>query len=57
VPAHAFVSARLKTIAQAAQEITTESTELFSQRQLIDHYRSEIATDQAREVFFQKKHT
>lgn len=57
VPAHAFVSARLKTIEQAAQEITTESTELFSQRQLIDHYRSEIATDQAREVFFQKKHT
>ncbi|WVV48046.1 hypothetical protein THH46_31370 [Pseudomonas sp. NA13] len=34
--------------------MTERSTRSLSQRQLIDHYRSEIAVDQAQQVFFQK---
>jgi len=55
VPAYAFLSARLKTIEQASQEtLDVEDTQSLTQRQLVDHYRSEIAVDQAKEVFFQK---
>ncbi|MGX1172064.1 dermonecrotic toxin domain-containing protein [Pseudomonas sp. R151218B TE3479] len=55
VPAYAFLSARLKTIEQAGQAaLDVEDTQSLTQRQLVDHYRSEIAVDQAKEVFFQK---
>jgi len=55
VPAYAFLSARLKTIEQASQQaVATDASQALSQRQLIDRYRSEIAVDQAKEVFFQK---
>ncbi|MBT2338646.1 MULTISPECIES: dermonecrotic toxin domain-containing protein [Pseudomonas] len=55
VPAYAFLSARLKTVEQANQKPPiTDATQSLSQRQLIDHYRSEIAVDQAKEVFFVK---
>ncbi|WP_103307968.1 MULTISPECIES: dermonecrotic toxin domain-containing protein [unclassified Pseudomonas] len=55
VPAYAFLSARLKTIEQASREATAaDATQTLSQRQLVDRYRSEIAVDQAKEVFFQK---
>lgn len=52
VPAHAFLSARLKTPEQVRRGTTTDSTQELNQRQLIDFYRSEIAVDQAKEVFF-----
>ena len=55
VPPHAFLSARLRTPEQVNQGITVESTQAFNQRQLIEHYRSEIAVDQAKEVFFSKQ--
>jgi len=55
VPPHAFVSARLRTPEQVNQRIGVESTQTFNQRQLIEHYRSEIAVDQAKEVFFSKQ--
>lgn len=55
VPPHAFISARLRTPEQVSQGITVESTQTFNQRQLIEHYRSEIAVDQAKEVFFPKQ--
>ena len=58
VPAYAFLSGRLKTLEQIDEGISpVVPTKAFNQRQLIDHYRSEIAVDQAKEVFFQKKHT
>ncbi|MCJ8205757.1 DUF6543 domain-containing protein [Pseudomonas sp. RGM2987] len=58
VPAYTFLSARLKTVEQANEKtVLDEGTQSLSQRQLIDHYRSEIAVDQAKEVFFQKKHS
>ncbi|WP_417695512.1 dermonecrotic toxin domain-containing protein [Pseudomonas sp.] len=57
VPAYAFLSGRLKTLEQIDQKISPViPTKAFNQRQLIDHYRSEIAADQAKGVFFQKKH-
>jgi hypothetical protein len=55
VPAYAFLSARLKTIEQASQEtVEIEDIQPLTQRELVDHYRSEIAVDQAKEVFFHK---
>ncbi|MDO7898491.1 dermonecrotic toxin domain-containing protein [Pseudomonas citrulli] len=55
VPAHAFISARLKTLEQIEEGYLEAPIERLGQRQLIDLYRSEIAIDQAKEVFFQKK--
>ena len=55
VPAHAFLSARLKTPEQIGLESTADSTRQLNERQLIDLYRSEIAVDQAKEVFFTKR--
>ena len=55
VPAHAYLSARLKTPEQVRQGTAVDFTQDFNQRQLIDHYRSEIAVDQAKEVFFPKR--
>ncbi len=55
VPARAFLSARLKTVEQINAGMTEPSTRGLSQRQLIDHYRSEIAVDQAQQVFFSKE--
>jgi hypothetical protein len=55
VPAYTYLSAHLKTVAQANQKTTViDASQPLSHRQLIDHYRSEIAVDQAKEVFFQK---
>ncbi|SFB30460.1 hypothetical protein SAMN03159488_02912 [Pseudomonas sp. NFIX10] len=55
VPAYAFLSARLKTIEQASQEaVDVDDIQPLTQRELVDHYRSEIAVDQAKEVFFHK---
>ena len=53
--AHAFLSGRLKTPEQISAKKAGGSTKELSQRQLIDLYRSEIAVDQAREVFFPKR--
>lgn len=50
----AFLSARLRTAEQVNSGAIEVSTTGFSQRQLIDHYRSEIAVDQAQQVFFPK---
>jgi len=55
VPAHAYLSARLKTPEQILAGLANEPTETFNQRQMIDYYRSEIAIDQAKEVFFSKR--
>ncbi|AEV65811.1 dermonecrotic toxin domain-containing protein [Pseudomonas ogarae] len=55
VPARTFLSARLKTVEQVVLGIADVSTKGFSQRQLINHYRSEIAIDQAQQVFFPKE--
>ncbi|QGA52856.1 dermonecrotic toxin domain-containing protein [Pseudomonas brassicacearum] len=55
VPARTFLSARLKTVEQINAGMTERSTRSLSQRQLIDHYRSEIAVDQAQQVFFPKE--
>lgn len=55
VPPHAFLSARLRTPEQVSQGAAVESTQTLNQRQLIEHYRSEIAVDQAKEVFFPKQ--
>jgi hypothetical protein len=55
VPTHAYLSARLKTPEQVSQGTAADFTQTFNQRQLIDHYRSEIAVDQAKEVFFPKR--
>lgn len=55
VPAHAFLSAHLRTPEQVGKGVALEHTEVLNQRQLIDHYRSEIAVDQAREIFFPKR--
>ena len=55
VPPHAFLSARLRTPEQVSQGISVESTQALNQRQLMEHYRSEIAVDQAKEVFFSKQ--
>ncbi|SCX63051.1 hypothetical protein SAMN03159507_02630 [Pseudomonas sp. NFACC32-1] len=55
VPAHAFLSARLKTPEQVNLGKAADSTNELNQRQLIDHYRSEIAVDQAIAVFFPKR--
>ncbi|AXA58062.1 dermonecrotic toxin domain-containing protein [Pseudomonas thivervalensis] len=52
VPPHAFLSARLRTPEQVNQGLAVESTQTLDQRQLIEYYRSEIAVDQAKEVFF-----
>ncbi|WP_448645341.1 dermonecrotic toxin domain-containing protein [Pseudomonas mediterranea] len=55
VPTYTFLSARLKTVAQANHRTTViAGTESLTQRQLIDHYRAEIAVDQAKDVFFGK---
>lgn len=54
-PAHAYLSARLKTPEQVSLGRAADSTKELTQRQLIDLYRSEIAVDQAREVFFPKR--
>ncbi|WP_458131275.1 dermonecrotic toxin domain-containing protein [Pseudomonas sp. R3-41] len=51
-PDRRFVSARLKTLEQVKSEVADVSTDGLSQRQLIEHYRSEIAYDQAIQVFF-----
>jgi len=55
VPAHTYLSGRLKTPEQIGAKKAGESTKELSQRQLIDLYRSEIAVDQAKEVFFAKQ--
>ncbi|WP_053148951.1 dermonecrotic toxin domain-containing protein [Pseudomonas sp. Pf153] len=55
VPAHAFLSARLKTPEQVNLGKAADVTNDLNQHQLIDHYRSEIAVDQAIEVFFPKR--
>ncbi|WHS60315.1 DUF6543 domain-containing protein [Pseudomonas sp. G2-4] len=55
VPAHTFLSARLKTAEQIVLESALDSTRELNQRQLIDRYRSEIAVDQAKDVFFPKR--
>ncbi|MBT2294969.1 dermonecrotic toxin domain-containing protein [Pseudomonas fluorescens] len=55
VPAHAFLSARLKTPEQILRGASADSMLDFNQHQLISHYRSEIAVDQAKEVFFPKR--
>lgn len=52
VPARTFLSGRLRTPEQVDQPATSNATLGLSERQLIDHYRSEIAVDQAQEVFF-----
>lgn len=55
VPAYTYLSARLKTVTQANHRTTViAGTESLTQRQLIDHYRAEIAVDQAKDVFFRK---
>ncbi|WP_434579325.1 dermonecrotic toxin domain-containing protein [Pseudomonas sp. Z1-6] len=55
VPARTFLSARLKTLEQIDQVVTDASTRELDQRQLIALYRSEIAVDQAQQVFFPKE--
>jgi hypothetical protein len=52
VPAHAYLSARLKTPKQIKLEPVAHAARGLSQRQLINQYRSEIAVDQAKQVFF-----
>jgi hypothetical protein len=52
VPAHAYLSARLKTPKQINLEPVAHAARGLSQRQLINQYRSEIAVDQAKQVFF-----
>lgn len=54
LPDRTFLSARLRTVEQASFTVDV-STKNMSQRQLIDHYRSEIAVDQARQVFFPRE--
>ncbi|WP_260958430.1 dermonecrotic toxin domain-containing protein [Pseudomonas citri] len=55
VPAHAYLSARLKTPEQANTITANNSLQELSELQLINYYRSEIAMDQAKEVFFTKR--
>jgi hypothetical protein len=55
IAARTFLSARLKTAEQIAQEGSIDRTAELTQRQLIDLYRSEIAVDQAQQVFFPKE--
>ncbi|MBC3363579.1 DUF6543 domain-containing protein [Pseudomonas sp. SWRI154] len=55
VTARFYLSARLKTFEQVGSGFADISTDGLSQRQLIDHYRSEIAVDQALPVFFSEK--
>lgn len=55
VPADAYLSGRLKTPEQVNKGALADATQDLTQRQLIDLYRSEIAVDQAREVFFPKR--
>lgn len=55
VPDRAFLSARLKTPEQANSAIVDFSRKGLSQRQLIAYYRSEIAVDHARQVFFTRE--
>jgi hypothetical protein len=54
-PPRSFLSARLKTLEQINQGAAADSSQGLSQGQLINHYRSEIAVDQAQEVFFPKE--
>ncbi|MCW1243954.1 hypothetical protein OC610_06015 [Pseudomonas sp. SAICEU22] len=55
VPGHTFISARLRTVAEVEAGTANLSTRNFNQRQLIAHYRSEIAVDQAKQVFLVKR--
>lgn len=50
-----YLLARLKSSDQVNPEASEVATKRLSQRQLIDHYRSEIAVDQAEQVFFTKR--
>jgi hypothetical protein len=52
---HFFFSARLKTPEEINQGKTADSGGRLSQRQLIKFYRSTIAVDQAKDVFFAKE--
>lgn len=55
IAARTFLSARLKTLEQITQETSVDRSEELTQRQLIDLYRSEIAVDQAQQIFFPKE--
>jgi hypothetical protein len=52
VPDSTYLSGRLKTPEQVLEGTTVESTADITDRQLIARYRSEIAVDQAKAVFF-----
>ncbi|MCL6704779.1 DUF6543 domain-containing protein [Pseudomonas sp. T1.Ur] len=52
VPDSAYLSGRLKTPEQVKEGATVKPTKGMTNRQLIAQYRSEIAVDQAKAVFF-----
>lgn len=51
-PAKAYLSARLKTVAEQRQGVTADKPKGLSDEQKIAFYRSEISQEQARQLFF-----